>query len=183
MALAKICPYYNKERKVRELMAENNCTYKKALTIYVQPSPQYEVRQEEYIHGNVFGRTHSDTGTTYAEVLKITSEPYKTKDVIIDPKPVTISKSTVKKARKTVKENEGIAQSDEDFSVEFDSDIDLEMPVRDEYNGQEREKLYKFYVNQLLKTIKYIIFMRKINFLKNSNCVEGLFTTGLWIQL
>lgn len=161
MALAKICPYYKKERKIRELMAEYNCTYKRALTIYVQPSPQYEVRQEEYIHDNVFGRTHSDTGTTYAEVLKTTTEAYKTKDVNINS-----TKSTAKKARNTSKENKGRIQSDEDSSVEFDSDMDLEMPVCDENYGQEREKFSKFDVQQLLKKIKDIIFMRKINFLK-----------------
>ncbi|CAG9564723.1 unnamed protein product [Danaus chrysippus] len=34
MALSKICPIYKKERKIRELMAEYNCTYKRALTMY-----------------------------------------------------------------------------------------------------------------------------------------------------
>ena len=39
MAMAKSCPVYVKEKRIRELMAEFNCTYKKALTIYVPPSP------------------------------------------------------------------------------------------------------------------------------------------------
>lgn len=39
MAMAKICPIYIKEKRIRELMAEFCCTYKKALTIYVPPSP------------------------------------------------------------------------------------------------------------------------------------------------
>ncbi|CAG9132613.1 unnamed protein product [Plutella xylostella] len=33
MALAKNCPVYLREKKIRELMAEHNCTYKRALTI------------------------------------------------------------------------------------------------------------------------------------------------------
>lgn len=37
MALQKICPIYAKERRIRELMAEFNCTYRKALTLYVPP--------------------------------------------------------------------------------------------------------------------------------------------------
>ncbi|CAH2106813.1 unnamed protein product [Euphydryas editha] len=37
MALSKSCPNYLKEKRIRELMAEYNCTYRKALTIYVAP--------------------------------------------------------------------------------------------------------------------------------------------------
>lgn len=40
MAMAKICPVFIKEKRIRELMAEFNCSYKKAITLYVQPSPQ-----------------------------------------------------------------------------------------------------------------------------------------------
>lgn len=39
MAMAKICPVFLKEKKIRELMAELNCSYKKALTFYVPPMP------------------------------------------------------------------------------------------------------------------------------------------------
>ncbi|KOB63625.1 reverse transcriptase [Operophtera brumata] len=40
MAMAKICPVYLKEKKIRELMAESNYSYKKALTLYIPPSPR-----------------------------------------------------------------------------------------------------------------------------------------------
>lgn len=40
MALSKNCPLFKKEKRLRELMAEFNCTYQKALTIYVPPSPR-----------------------------------------------------------------------------------------------------------------------------------------------
>lgn len=39
MAMQKICPVFKKERRVRELMSEYNCTYRKALEMYVPPSP------------------------------------------------------------------------------------------------------------------------------------------------
>ncbi|CAG5053084.1 unnamed protein product [Parnassius apollo] len=38
MAMAKICPVFLKEKRIRELMAEFNCSYKKALMLYVPPS-------------------------------------------------------------------------------------------------------------------------------------------------
>lgn len=37
MSLVKSCPVYLKEKKIRELMAEFNCTYKRAITMYVPP--------------------------------------------------------------------------------------------------------------------------------------------------
>lgn len=39
IALDKVCPVYIKEKRLRQLMAEFNCTYKKALMLYVPPSP------------------------------------------------------------------------------------------------------------------------------------------------
>lgn len=39
MALQKVCPVYKKERRLREIMSEFNCTYRKALSVYVPPSP------------------------------------------------------------------------------------------------------------------------------------------------
>lgn len=40
MAISKNCPIYKKEKRIRELMSEFNCTYQRALTTYVPPSPQ-----------------------------------------------------------------------------------------------------------------------------------------------
>ncbi|CAH2098697.1 unnamed protein product [Euphydryas editha] len=37
MSLAKFCPVYVKEKKIRSLMSEFNCTYRRALTMYVPP--------------------------------------------------------------------------------------------------------------------------------------------------
>lgn len=49
MALQKICPVFQKEKRIRELMSEFQCTYRKALTIYVPPSPVSNVRPTEDI--------------------------------------------------------------------------------------------------------------------------------------
>ncbi|CAG5009878.1 unnamed protein product [Parnassius apollo] len=38
MSLARTCPAYQREKRLTELMAEFNCTYRKALTIIVTPS-------------------------------------------------------------------------------------------------------------------------------------------------
>lgn len=41
MALSKECPVFIKEKRLREIMTESNCSYQKALTIYVPPSPTH----------------------------------------------------------------------------------------------------------------------------------------------
>lgn len=43
MALVKTCPAFQKEKKLRELMAEYNCTYRRALTLYVHPNESHEI--------------------------------------------------------------------------------------------------------------------------------------------
>ncbi|KAI5638643.1 hypothetical protein NE865_08699 [Phthorimaea operculella] len=40
LSLAKTCPVYTKEKKLRELMREFKVTYRKALSLYVPPTPQ-----------------------------------------------------------------------------------------------------------------------------------------------
>lgn len=38
MALSRSCPLYIKEKRLREIMAKFNCTYKKAMAMYVEPT-------------------------------------------------------------------------------------------------------------------------------------------------
>lgn len=47
MALQKICPVFKKEKKLREIMSEFNCTYRKALTLYVPASPILGMQQSQ----------------------------------------------------------------------------------------------------------------------------------------
>lgn len=48
MSLSRTCPVYIKERRVRELMAEFNCSYKRALTLYVPPEQDTYHRHPEF---------------------------------------------------------------------------------------------------------------------------------------
>ncbi|XP_039760398.1 uncharacterized protein LOC120634069 [Pararge aegeria] len=47
ISLSKMCPKYLKEKRLRELMAEFNCTYRKAMTMYVEPEKTEQKRAEE----------------------------------------------------------------------------------------------------------------------------------------
>lgn len=85
MTLAKTCPVYIKEKKIRDLMAEFNCTYKRALTMYVPPEhpitepasrgeSQYIVREEIQMtseHNTVTSLAiSSESKNTYADTVK-----------------------------------------------------------------------------------------------------------------
>lgn len=84
MAMTKICPVYLKEKRIRELMAEFNCSYKKALVIYVPPSPKLiDASEDPPLHNpTAASRTeplfstpqHSNTtnnySTTYANITR-----------------------------------------------------------------------------------------------------------------
>ncbi|KAF9424281.1 hypothetical protein HW555_000674 [Spodoptera exigua] len=45
MALSKTCPAFVKEKNLKILMAEFNCTYRKALQLYVAPSPRRDEKE------------------------------------------------------------------------------------------------------------------------------------------
>lgn len=47
MALSTVCPVYKKEKKLRSLMSEFNCTYRKALDLYIPPEEDEEEEAKE----------------------------------------------------------------------------------------------------------------------------------------
>ncbi|CAH2087447.1 unnamed protein product [Euphydryas editha] len=62
MALDRSCPAYIKEKSIRQLMADFNCTYKKALVVYVPPKSPAPQRE-----GIKFTQEHIDSDTCYNE--------------------------------------------------------------------------------------------------------------------
>lgn len=83
MAMTKICPVYLKERRIRELMAEFNCSYKKALLIYVPPFSRPSLSEdpplptqsaappkESSFPTSQYASTEKNSGATYAKVTK-----------------------------------------------------------------------------------------------------------------
>lgn len=70
MALSKVCPIFHKERRIRELMAELNCSYRKAMTIYVPPEEPTEIMSQDESFPQL---KHSDPSTTREPQLTIPS--------------------------------------------------------------------------------------------------------------
>ncbi|KAJ8715785.1 hypothetical protein PYW07_010267 [Mythimna separata] len=69
MAFDKICPYFKKEKTLRYLMSEFNCTYRKALTIYVPPSPDNVAHVNLSDLAPEASRTHTMNTTNISSIL------------------------------------------------------------------------------------------------------------------
>lgn len=79
MALAKICPVFIKEKRIRELMSEYNCSYKRALVIYtpakpapIEPGSPVISRPKENLREKPPLPESNSTAVSYAEVVKET---------------------------------------------------------------------------------------------------------------
>lgn len=84
MALFKECPTYKKERKIRLIMSEFNCTYRKALTMY----PTESITNSPPRSNRVLAQTSTDKPTeeypltpSFADVIKVSPQmqPHKSK--------------------------------------------------------------------------------------------------------
>lgn len=80
MALSKNCPMYKKEKRIRELMSEFNCTYQKALTVYVPPSPQhrspeFEIPTTHCAEDYTAQRPVNDSTPSYSDITQRNVQP------------------------------------------------------------------------------------------------------------
>ncbi|CAH0725693.1 unnamed protein product, partial [Brenthis ino] len=98
---------------------------------------RYERHQEDTLQENLPRTTQSDNNITYAEVLKTTAEVHREQDTTLNSN-ASVFNTKKKKARKDQEK----VQTDEEYTLELDSDIDLELQEREDI--QQREKFNKF---------------------------------------
>lgn len=159
MSLAKVCPVYLQERKLRKIMAEQNCTYKKAQSMNVPPvsrhvSSSFRKPTDEIsdpVCENVVQSDFSENDVrseTYASVLR--NEPSKSEKAE--------RRSPAKKKTKRKKS----AHLVEESSSENESDKLRNQNTREDKN--KKEEFRKFDVAQLIEKVKDVIFMKKMTF-------------------
>lgn len=73
MAFDRTCPVYMKERRIRDIMAELNCSYRKAMDTYVPPSSlaRYDesaLQNPTSISDNVTLTSNAQPTTSYAQI-------------------------------------------------------------------------------------------------------------------
>lgn len=158
MALNKICPVYKKERRIRDLMSEYNCSYQKALTIYVPPSPVLSTKSYDDLidmqHKHIYTSTlliDSPLNIEEQRADRINSEPLNTNNL-------TVNKTTLKKKKKKKQQN----QEEENIILETNetrvNDIDNESNVDD--SGGNNKKSFD---SGLIDKIKVVIFKNNLN--------------------
>lgn len=164
MALARICPMYVKEKRLRELMAEFNCTYKRALTLYVPPSPQPTPNLTQQDFPSTFC-TQKDPDipftskeTTYAQVVVSKNVPDKTQ---------LNNLNTNKKNSGNNKRNKNKENIDED--LHNCPEMDSNSGGQEEFVSDNSEE-NKIGFQELLIKLKKVIFARRMSWKEKIYC-------------
>lgn len=169
IALSKMCPVYLKEKRIRELMAEFNCSYKRALTLYVPPTPPTRVEtrsvkettsETNSKHEGLFdilpneaeetvSTPHTISPETYAEVIQ-------TKAVIHSEKLPKARQNSVRPRRKQG-QNEAYVQ---DWEMSDSNSSERASKIEPEPKRNHRQKPKSGPFRELLNKFKDIIFMK-----------------------
>lgn len=158
MALAKSCPVFLKEKRIRELMAEFGCTYRKALTIYVPPESPIPTEQQ-FSSKNVFlperePSSYRATPPTFADVVKVQAEVHE---------PIRITHRQVKSSGAQQKKKN---RSEEEEEVDWDRWSAKVEAERDKLKGEHEPVCEEEEVSfsDLLFKLKEVVFLRNLSF-------------------
>ncbi|KAJ0178818.1 hypothetical protein K1T71_005593 [Dendrolimus kikuchii] len=173
MALSRICPVYKKEKRIRELMSEFNCSYKKALMIFVPPEPSPICNEEPTNRFSAYQQDEYETNlqkvTTYADVLKSTNIKAAQKE------------GQKKKDNKKQKRKSKRQQENADLNTIWESssgDLDtVNEPFEESMKGNRERSTHYL---KLLEQLKEKILDKKLTFgLKIKECAKIVFD---WIK-
>lgn len=174
MSLERSCPAFKKEKRIRELMAEYNCSYRKALQVYVPPEPPVISMKEPttFFNATDQGKPKSSdiapqNRNSYAQVARTVSCPPDTHaQKSIDPVNQPVKENNTKKKGKRKKQrdkeildwdmssrsesglNDGFAESENETHSKQERTEKQEKQERRERFRQNinlREMLYKLY--------------------------------------
>uniref|UniRef100_A0A2A4JAP1 CCHC-type domain-containing protein n=1 Tax=Heliothis virescens TaxID=7102 RepID=A0A2A4JAP1_HELVI len=169
ISLSKACPAYKKERKLREIMAEFGCTYRKALEIYVPPempipsknvlskpmlTPRYDdtfpcLSTEPTPIKNIIHH-HQSSQLSYAETVKVKASIHEEKTAI---------KSTARPQKPTMKRPKKSTEEDWTFWNSDGASKEMYMSSDEEVDQKEQCPSFK----ELWVRIKEVIFLKQHN--------------------
>lgn len=180
MALSKSCPVYLKEKRLREIMSEFNCTYKRALTMYVAPSP---VRIfDEFKQGVTQSNYAYSEENTYANVTKVYADLHQEEETPLhqtETHQYTSHKKTPKK--KQMQNDQRSSKYGHRMGYTSDAQRDEETDSSDIQPNSKSYSKSKITFNELLSRIKEVIFMRKSSL---NNKIKNIFKLCIeWVIL
>lgn len=172
ISLSKTCPVYRKERRVREIMSEFGCTYRKALECYISPKSQgtldtvvpmqpplamnsqdlFPSLSQESLQVNPEPTFRS----TYAEVVQSKVTVHPSKELFSSP----VKSSHKLKQNKAQSSKEKRRDDNEDWMF-WNSEPDYISPNPDCNEEDKNNQGPSF--SELLSRIKEIIFLKQSN--------------------
>lgn len=160
MALLKSCPEYVKEKKIRQIMSEFNCTYRRARTMYVSTSPKRESNIFEPSPGleQIFGNIDVETQNEelVIETLSLSPPDLGEQDYF---KENTTYANKVKMKTVIHKENNKYPKQNKHRNeYKENENIDLQLKEEKQYTEENSSKEITF--SELLARLKEIIFLR-----------------------
>ena len=168
MALDRTCSAFIKERRLRELMAESGCTYRKALTLYVPPvAPDISRTTLTTYTGEDHPQTqHVIVEETTPRSMPLYSEVVKTKAMVHQTDDSSTPKNT--KGRKMLSSRtrqRGKKNTKEDWAAMDTEGKPEEMYDKAENSSDEEiQHTSKKSFSELLKRFKEIVFLRNLDF-------------------
>lgn len=161
MALNKSCPAFIKEKKLRDIMAEFNCSYRRALTMYVPEfHSEVEGQKEQADFERLidpddsqknFPQPSNDT-PTYAEIVK-------TKALIHNTQSKQPSRHSPMKHKQQRRPPSPFVWS-EKSEANFEPDSDIHN-LKEKSEESKREKSVSF--KELLGRLKEVIFLKGVS--------------------
>ncbi|KAF9408383.1 hypothetical protein HW555_011920 [Spodoptera exigua] len=170
ISLSKACPVYKKERKLREIMAEFGCTYRKALEMYVPPEMPLPSENDQLLltpkYGDTFRRRSTEPTPIQNIYPNLSSQPtyadtVKTKATIHEEKKAV--KITSRPQKSEVKPKCQKKSNDEDWTF-WNSDggrKGLEDNMSSEEDDLQKEQCPS--LKELWVRIKEVIYLKQLN--------------------
>lgn len=169
LSIDKSCPKYQREKKLRELMAEFNCTYRKACLLYI-PTPTAREVNDQIVNFNevITSQTNKDntennsniivenTTPSFAEITKINKQKQNNKtNKVKNPKSKSKNKRSKNKNNHRPHTGDGNTFWDSDFTHTSDSTVNNESE-KEESRRSTHEKNNFDYLQSFIK-LKNII--------------------------
>lgn len=172
MAMSKTCPVFIKEKRLRELMSEFNCTYRKSLSLYVVESPQPEPRnvvehtQEPKVKRNFTPVAEQSLYTPlFSDICsgtaKPTKETIKLKKVLTETQPRPPG-STTKKLQDRKQKREKVTERDNFPEMDWNDILSENEECKSENSEDENDCKATF--SELLNRIKEVLFIKEFSF-------------------
>lgn len=160
MSLVRTCPIFLKEKRIRQLMAEFNCTFKRAAMMYVPPSPQPEKEDNLDINENF------PTLSSYPEPATVMNQSQSYSEVVKSARKINSDENQKKskkyKMKNISKEKNSKSRNTMDWDISTDSEINIE--VTSNYSKEEQKNSSDHIsLKQLLEKLKNIILIRRMS--------------------